>query len=61
MVIMGGYNPAKELTSYILDNVSKSLDRSMANYDNILILGDLNCIASDVPMKISVNYMISKT
>ena len=48
---MGGYNLAKELASYFLDHVNQSLDRSMANYDNILILGDLNCTASDVPLK----------
>ena len=33
-LIMGGYNPANETTSYFLDHVSKSLDKTMANYDN---------------------------
>ena len=50
-LLVGGYNPAKELISYFLDHVSKNLDITMSNYDNILILGDLNCTASDVPMK----------
>ena len=50
-LIMGGYNPASETTSYFLDHVSKSLDKTMANYDNILILGDFNSTMSDVPMK----------
>ena len=48
---MGAYNRASETTSYFLDNVSKSLDKTMANYDNILILGDLNSTLSDAPMK----------
>ena len=48
---MGGYNQASETTSYFLDHVSKSLDKTMANYDNILILGDFNSTMSDVPMK----------
>ena len=48
---MDGYNPANESTSYFLDHVSKSLDKTMANYDNILIIGDLNPTMSDGPMK----------
>ena len=40
-----------ETISYFLDHVSISLDKTMANYDNILILGDLNSIMSDGPMK----------
>ena len=36
---------------YFLDHVSISLDKTMANYDNILILGDLNSTMSDRPMK----------
>ena len=50
-VIVGGYNPAKESTSYFLDHVSKNLDRIMANYDHILILGDLNSAMPEVPMQ----------
>ena len=49
-VIMGGYNPAKESISYFSDHVSKNLDKTMANYDHILILGDLNSTMSEVPM-----------
>ena len=48
---MGAYNRASETPSYFLDHVSKSLDKTMANYDNILILGDLNSTISDTPMK----------
>ena len=50
-LIMGGYNRATETTSYFLDHVSKNLDKIMANYDNIVILGDLNSTMSNVPMK----------
>ena len=50
-LIMGGYNPAKESTSYFLDHVSKNLDKTLANYDHILILGDLNSTMSEVPMQ----------
>ena len=50
-LLMGGYNPANDTTSYFLDHVSKSLDKNMANYDNILIIGDLNSTMSDGPMK----------
>ena len=50
-LIMGAYNPAYETISYFLDHVSISLDKTMANYDNILILSDLNSITSEGPMK----------
>ena len=50
-LIMGGYNRATETTSYFLDHVSKNLDKIMANYDNLVILGDLNSTMCNVPMK----------
>ena len=49
--IIGGYNPAKESTTYFLDHLSKNVDKTMANYDHILILGDLNSTMSEVPMQ----------
>ena len=49
--IMGCYNPAEESTSYFINNVSKNLDKTLANYDDILILGDLNSTMSEVPMQ----------
>ena len=48
---MGDYSPAKESTSYFLDHVSKNFDKTLANYDHILILSDLNCTMSEVPMQ----------
>ena len=50
-LIMGAYNPVYETISYFLDHVSISLDKTMANYDNILILVDRNSTMSDGPMK----------
>ena len=50
-VTMGGYHPAKESTSYFLDHASKNVDKTMENYDHILILGDLNYTMSEVPMQ----------
>ena len=48
---MGGYNPDKESTFYFVDPVSKNLDKTLANYDHILILCDFNCTVSEVPMQ----------
>ena len=50
-VLMGGYNPQKENTSYFLGHVSKGRDNYLANYDNILLLGDFNSTMSEKPMK----------
>ncbi len=41
-LLMGGYNPHKGSISYYLSHVSKQLDKFLPNYENILILGDLN-------------------
>ena len=43
---MGAYNLAYETISYFLDHVSISLDKTIANYDNMVILGDLNSTIS---------------
>ena len=48
---MGAYNRMSDTTSYFLDHVSKSFDKTMANYNNILILDNLNSTMSDAPMK----------
>lgn len=41
-LLVGGYNPHKELSTYFLGHISKALDQLMGNYDNILLLGDFN-------------------
>ena len=41
-LLMGGYNPKKESISYFLEHVGCYLDNNMANYDNLLLLGDFN-------------------
>ena len=48
---MGSYNPAKQKALYFLDHVSRGLDKLMADYDNMLIIGDLNSCMSETPMK----------
>ena len=50
-LIMGGYNPAKESTSYFLNYVSKNLDKTLANYDHVVIFGDLNSTVSTISWK----------
>ena len=41
-VVVTGYNPHKETTSYFLSHVGKALDKLLGRYENILILGDMN-------------------
>ena len=48
---MGGYNPAEEKALYFLDHVGRGLDKLMADYDNMLIIGDLNSCMRETPMK----------
>ena len=50
-LLMGGYNPQKDNISNFLGHVSKELDNYLANYDNILLLGDFNSTMSEKPMK----------
>ena len=50
-LLMGGYNPQKDNISNCLGHVSKGLDNYLANYDNILLLGDFNSTMSEKPMK----------
>ena len=49
-ILMGGYNPHRESISYFLRHVSYGLDKFLANYDNILLLGDFNSNMSEEPM-----------
>ena len=41
-LIMGGYNPKKDTTSYFLNNIGKEIDKLLPSYENILVLGDFN-------------------
>ena len=38
----GWYNPNKESSCYFLIHASKALDKFIANYDNITLIGDFN-------------------
>ena len=49
-LLMGGYNPKKESISYFLEHVGSCLDKHMANYDNLLLLGDFNSTMSEEVM-----------
>ena len=51
MAVTNGYNPAKEKDLYFLDHVSRGLDKLMADYDNMLIIGDLNSCMTETHMK----------
>ena len=50
-LMVGGYCPKKELAPYFFGHVSRQLDRKMASYDHILILGDFNTTIHDEAMK----------
>ena len=50
-LVMSGYNPRKEYTSYFLSHVSKGLDKVLADYENFLLLGDFNSQISETHMK----------
>ena len=49
--LMGGYNPKKEKIYYFSSHASKVIDKFMGNYENMIILGDLNVETSEVIMK----------
>ena len=49
-LIMGGYNPHKDTTSYFLSHISKELDKFLPSYDNILLMGDFNSCVSENAM-----------
>ena len=49
--LMGGYNPKKEKIYYFLSHASKVIDKFMGNYENMIILGDLNVETLEVIMK----------
>ena len=50
-LIMSGYNPRKEYTSYFLSHVSKGLDKVLADYENFLLIGDFNSQISETHLK----------
>ena len=49
-LIVGGYNPDKKNISNFLDNISKELDKLLPNYENLILLGDLNSEMSEQAM-----------
>ena len=51
--LTGGYNPKKESITRFLSHVSEGLDKYIYNYDNIIILGDLNV---DIPDESMIDF-----
>ena len=45
-----GYNPEKKKISNFLGHVGKALDKLMANYDNLLLIGDFNSETNEQEM-----------
>ena len=50
-LIISGYNPRKENTSYFLSHISNGIDKVLADYEHFLILGDFNSQMSETNMK----------
>ena len=50
-LLMGIYNPHKNLTPSFIGILSNNLDHYLSSYDNILLLGDFNCQMSEVCME----------
>ena len=50
-LLVGGYNPHKDLSPYFLCHVGKALDTLLCDYDNILLLGDFNTTQEEQCMK----------
>ena len=49
-LLMGGYNSSHHTISQFLGHVSKTLDKSLQNYDNFILLGDFNSPADSTHM-----------
>ena len=41
-ILFGAYNPKKECMPNFLNQIGKELDKCIGNYNNMLLLGDLN-------------------
>ena len=49
--ICGSYNPHSSKTGHHLGVLGKFLDSSVSKYENIVLLGDFNCVESDSAME----------
>ena len=49
-LLMGGYNPHKDIISYFLSHISKVIDANLFNYENLILLGDFNAVDSDLSL-----------
>ena len=41
-LLMGGYNPNNERTTYFFNQISKAIDMYLKDYENIILIGDFN-------------------
>ena len=53
-LIVGGYNPEKNNLSYFLGHIGKALDKLIANYDNLLLIGDFN---SEISERVMTDFL----
>ena len=49
-LLTGGYNPHKDSISYFLSHISKVIDATLFNYENLILLGDFNAVDSDLSL-----------
>lgn len=50
-LIVGGYNPHKDNISYFLNHIGRELDKYLAKYEKLLLLGDWNSAVTEKDMK----------
>ena len=50
-LIVCGYNPEKKKISSFLNEVGNQLDKYLSKFENLLVLGDLNCAVHEEKMK----------
>ena len=53
-LLIGGYNPEKAKVSNFLDYIENKLDTLCLQYDNIVLLGDLNAEMHEERMNILI-------
>ena len=50
-LLCGGYSPHRNSINHYLENTGIALDSYLSTYDNIIMLGDLNCESILEPME----------
>ena len=60
-LLVGTYNPNKNLISNHLKEIGKNLDNHSSKYDNFIPLGDLNLEPTESAVRYFVKFIIVKT